>query len=613
MRIRDVISNIGRKSIAAAVLAIILAFTATVMGGLLFYRTTKEGILRQGELNALQSAKEFDRYLVVRKNAVVLAGSVLDDMLREQKPNGKILEYLVVETQTIQRSIDSDITGLYGWINGEYLDGAFWAPDDDYVATERPWYVETIADDSDITFVKPYVDEQSKTVMTTMARQLCDQTSVLALDISLNRIQEITEEIAGQTADSYGIVLDKTGQVIAHSDASELGKNYLEEQGTLGSVLADKVFRQELRQFELRYEGAEYVVFSELIEGDWHCISVVNTAVFFRPLKMILAAVLFLTVLEAAVFFVVFYNLSAKNIAISVQNVQIGAVADMYVSIYDIDLAADTIRLIRRRGRGTQGLDDEKRDVRRVLRELSVSGVDEMSRPVMRPFLDASTLVHRLEHSQTVTEEYLNIHRKWCRARFISAERDSEGRTVRALLMAESIDEEKRRRDNLKLLSETDQMTGINNRATGERKIGALVNGGCGGMFVMLDIDKFKRFNDRFGHEVGDKVIIAVADAMNNAFRSTDVIMRLGGDEFVAFAPDVLTEKSGQAIIDRLFRNITDKRIDELDGEPIYVSVGAAFCQYDELLSFTELYRRADGCTYESKKTIGNALTFYRA
>ena len=611
MKMRDVIRNMGWRSVVASCLAVILAFAATYTGGMLLYRSTKDDILRHGELNALQSAKEFDRYLVSRENAVLFSSDMVDSMLRERKPTGKILEYLVVETQTIKRLIDPDITGLYGWINGEYCDGVFWKPDESYVPTERPWYTETMADDSEITFVRPYVDEHTKTVMTTMARRLCDGESVLALDIALSRIQEITEQVAARTPDSCGIVLDKTGQVIAHSDATELGRNYTEETGTLGSALADKVLREGQRQFELEYEGETYVVYAERIEGDWRCISLVSTNVFFRPLKPILAAVLFLFLLETAVFLAVSYNLSAKNLAISVRNLQVGAVADMYVSAYDIDLDADTVHMIRREGKQHASAGD--RDVRRVLNELLEQNVDEMSKPVMKPFMDVWTLNARLAHTKTVTEEFLNAERKWCRARFVSAARDENGRVVRALLMVESIDEEKRRRDKLKTLSETDQMTGINNRATGERKISALVGGGSGGMFVLFDIDKFKSVNDRYGHEMGDKVIIAVADVLNNAFRSTDIVMRLGGDEFVAYAPDVLAEESGRVIINRLFHSIDAIRIEGLEDFQLSISVGAAFCWYDELLPFSELYRRADTCAYQSKKINGNAVTFYHA
>ena len=597
----------------ASLLVLVIAFSVTSVSGVSLYRTTKDGLLKQGELNALQYAKQFDSYLLVRKNAVLLAASVVDNMMQNGRSTDEIIDYLVAESQDIQRSIDPEITGLYGWINGKYCDGAYWTPDEDYVATERPWYVETVVDDSEVTFVRPYLDEQTKTVMMTMGRLLRDGESVVALDISLGRIQEITEEIAQQTPDSCGVVLDKNGTVIAHSDDTELGKSYFEETGTLGALLAEKILRQGQRQLELEHDGNQYIVYVEDIEGGWHGISLVNTTVFFRPLKLILVSTLLLTLLEMLIFVTVLYKVSAKNLAISVQNLQIGAVADMFVSIYDLDLSVDTISVIRRKQREAKGADARQTGVQAVLNTLVDEGVDTMSKPIMLPFVDISTLCRRLETTQVVTEEFLNSERKWCRARLVVAERDRDGRTVRALLMVESIDEEKRRRDNLKTLSETDQMTGLNNRAAGEKKIRTLVNGGTGGMFVMLDIDKFKKINDRFGHDVGDKVIIGLADGMTKAFRNTDILMRLGGDEFVAYAPGVLTEEAGRCIIERLFKILVNTEIKELGDYRVFVSVGAAFCQHDELLSFIELYKRADACAYESKKTPGNILTFYRA
>ena len=55
-------------------------------------------------------------------------------------------------------------------------------------------------------------------------------------------------------------------------------------------------------------------------------------------------------------------------------------------------------------------------------------------------------------------------------------------------------------------------------------------------MFCLFDADKFKAVNDTFGHEAGDSVIKALANAMNNALREYDIFMRLGGDEFAFYA-----------------------------------------------------------------------------
>ena len=228
------------------------------------------------------------------------------------------------------------------------MDGVGWVPDVDYIPTERPWYVESMADNSEITFVSPYLDAQTHTIMMTLATRLNDGVSVLALDISLEQIQEITEEIASQTPDSFCFVLNKDGLVIAHSDPDELGKNYLEETGSLGSSVVHSLYVDGQHQFELQYGGQKYMVYAENLEGGWYCASLVNTAEFYRPLQVILALLVILTLLEAAVFIAVFYHLSSKNLAISIQNVQLGTLGNMYMSIQDIDLRTDNIRTIHR-------------------------------------------------------------------------------------------------------------------------------------------------------------------------------------------------------------------------------------------------------------------------
>jgi len=316
-KLRKVIRNMGARSAAASLIVFLFTVAVTCMVGYQFYRTTKENIHLQGHINAVESAREFDNYLLVRKNTVMLAGHVVDEMIREGLPHEEILEYMTNESQSIKKSIDKDYTGLYGWISGEYCDGDGWVPDDDYVPTERPWYLETVADDSEVTFVRPYLDEQTNTVLTTMAQRLSDGVSVIALDVTLSRIEEITRDIAEHSPGSFGIVLDKTGQVIAHSDPSELGKNYLEETDTLGAALADILYHSGSRQFDLRFGDQKYVVFVEGIEGGWLAVSLIETDVFYRPLEIILTVLAILMILEAVVFVSILYNQSEKNLAIA--------------------------------------------------------------------------------------------------------------------------------------------------------------------------------------------------------------------------------------------------------------------------------------------------------
>ena len=132
--VRDVFRNIGARSILAALIVFLLTVAATFVGGIQLYNSTKESIVLQGEVNAQQSAMSFDRYLLVRKNTVLLAGNVLNNMLTEDQPVSEILHYLTTESQSIKDSIDKDYTGLYGWVKGQYVDGVGWVPDEDYTA-----------------------------------------------------------------------------------------------------------------------------------------------------------------------------------------------------------------------------------------------------------------------------------------------------------------------------------------------------------------------------------------------------------------------------------------------------------------------------------------------
>ena len=105
------------------------------------------------------------------------------------------------------------------------------------------------------------------------------------------------------------------------------------------------------------------------------------------------------------------------------------------------------------------------------------------------------------------------------------------------------ITDKKKLENRLIVLSEIDALTSISNRGSGERRAEKLINSGVKGMFCLLDVDKFKSINDSFGHTVGDKALIEIADCLRRSFTGSDVVMRLGGDEFAVYAVGVETER----------------------------------------------------------------------
>lgn len=94
----------------------------------------------------------------------------------------------------------------------------------------------------------------------------------------------------------------------------------------------------------------------------------------------------------------------------------------------------------------------------------------------------------------------------------------------------------------------TDGLTGLPNRRALESEVAQLLDRGTPFVMVLADLDKFKRLNDNFGHEVGDKALQLFAGVLRDNVRGNDVVARLGGEEFVLVYPNMSVEISIEAI-----------------------------------------------------------------
>lgn len=165
--------------------------------------------------------------------------------------------------------------------------------------------------------------------------------------------------------------------------------------------------------------------------------------------------------------------------------------------------------------------------------------------------------------------------------------------------------------EKLITLSETDALTGINNRGSGETKIEEILARGGEGTFFMLDINRFKKINDRYGHSVGDKALQTVADCLRASFRDKDVVMRLGGDEYVVFAENIIDKLSAERCIRRFFESIEKARIEEMGSEKLTISLGATIALKEHKKDFKALYDEADSVMYTVKNQDGSNFSFF--
>lgn len=159
-------------------------------------------------------------------------------------------------------------------------------------------------------------------------------------------------------------------------------------------------------------------------------------------------------------------------------------------------------------------------------------------------------------------------------------------------------------RDAMRQLADTDPLTGLPNRRAGLARLEqAFVDARRNGTPLsvgFVDVDLFKRINDVHGHEVGDRVLITVADALVAASRRTDDVMRMGGEEFLVLLPG-LAGPAAHARLETIRRRIGELApLLDVAGLQFTASIGlASLAGSDE--SPAALLRRADDAMYRAK------------
>jgi diguanylate cyclase (GGDEF)-like protein len=156
-------------------------------------------------------------------------------------------------------------------------------------------------------------------------------------------------------------------------------------------------------------------------------------------------------------------------------------------------------------------------------------------------------------------------------------------------------------------LSIVDALTGIYNRRYLEEKLEEYMNLAKRHdrplSLIMFDIDFFKHINDSFGHDVGDKVLKAIAKAVSENIRNTDIFARYGGEEFVIIAPET-TKEDAKTLAEKLRVSMENLYLEE--GVSPTCSFGVVSLEKPDTKE--TLLKRVDDALYEAKKTGRNKV-----
>jgi diguanylate cyclase (GGDEF)-like protein/PAS domain S-box-containing protein len=181
--------------------------------------------------------------------------------------------------------------------------------------------------------------------------------------------------------------------------------------------------------------------------------------------------------------------------------------------------------------------------------------------------------------------------------------RDADGALSNVVVTASDITQSRALEDELRVMSLRDDMTGLYNRRgfalLAEQRLKDDRRSRATLTIVYADVDHLKSINDRFGHNAGDIALVLCSQALEAAFRESDIVARIGGDEFVVLAEEDARELTTVAL--RLEEELDSRTAASGLKFPVSLTIGSVHSKPPHGLSLDELLQRADEFMYERK------------
>lgn len=166
----------------------------------------------------------------------------------------------------------------------------------------------------------------------------------------------------------------------------------------------------------------------------------------------------------------------------------------------------------------------------------------------------------------------------------------------------------------LSFMATHDQLTGLANRYLFHQHLSHTISiakrrNSYFGLFF-LDLDQFKRINDSLGHDIGDMLIIEVANRLRNAVRLTDIVARMGGDEFTILLEDIKNKKELAMIAQKI--QLAIEPVFRIQGQELYTTISVGIASFPECgLESQTLMKSADIALHRAKEIGRNKFQYF--
>lgn len=221
----------------------------------------------------------------------------------------------------------------------------------------------------------------------------------------------------------------------------------------------------------------------------------------------------------------------------------------------------------------------------------------------MRAHLSGETAAYEVEYRI----QHKNGHFIWYYDRGVVLSRDENGRPLMLQGIVFDISQAKKAEEKLKNFAERDELTNAYNRRmlyqNLQKNIDIFLEKQIPFSLIMLDVDYFKRVNDKYGHLIGDNTLIEIVKIIDAEKRSNDFLYRYGGEEFFVLVPNTVLE-SAKKFAERLHKVIQEHEFPFV--KKITVSMGIVEIAENE--SVDAILKRADDLMYEAKRSGRNKI-----
>ena len=283
-----------------------------LMVGMILYTTrvinnvSAANIREVGEDRISSASAELENYLGTAKSTLWVTADTVDHMIRSGASVQDVLDYIMEETQNQKEHFDVNITGFYGYVMGEYVDGLAWVPPENYDPTRRDWYLNALSAHGEATMLSPYVDAQTDDLVISISRMLSDGINVVSVDFMMNHIQEIISTLQIKEK-GYGFIVDRNGLLIAHRDPDKQGRLLTADEENLGFF--DQILAVENGSFEINVDGRQCTAFVRRVMDQWYAvIAIDNEELMTEMHQQLLINVLICSLIFALIAFFFFIS-----------------------------------------------------------------------------------------------------------------------------------------------------------------------------------------------------------------------------------------------------------------------------------------------------------------